>query len=144
MTGLVITVDDSHFQEYLQALAGKLDDMYPVMETISSYLETSTKLRFETGIGPDGQPWKPSIRAQKTGGQTLVKETYLLGSVVSAANSTEAMAGSNMIYARIHQFGGQTGRNHAVTLPARPMFGLDDVDNAEITDTLVEYLTEAA
>ena len=28
--------------------------------------------------------------------------------------------GSNLAYARIHELGGQTGRNHSVKLPARP------------------------
>jgi len=31
-----------------------------------------------------------------------------------------ASIGGTVVYARIHEFGGQTGRNHATTLPARP------------------------
>ena len=28
--------------------------------------------------------------------------------------------GTNVVYARIHEYGGQTGRNHAVNMPKRP------------------------
>ena len=42
------------------------------MEEIGEMLTSSTVERFSTSTAPDGTKWKPSQRAEKEGGKTLV------------------------------------------------------------------------
>jgi phage virion morphogenesis protein len=82
----------------------------PIWNAIGQYGESSTRLRFARQIGPDGQKWKASKRALKTGGQTLRLKGHLLGSINYKANNNGAEWGSNKVYAAIHQFGGKIDR----------------------------------
>lgn len=78
----------------------------PIWHAIGQYGESSTRLRFARQVGPDGQRWKPSKRALKTGGQTLRLKGHLLASISYRASNRGAEWGSNRVYAGIHQFGG--------------------------------------
>lgn len=62
--------------------------------------------RFRTATDPYGQRWKPSLRAQLEGGQTL-SDTGRLRRSFSVQNvSPRGFAiGTNVIYAATHQFG---------------------------------------
>lgn len=52
---------------------------------IARYLKTSVQLRFREQKGPDGKAWKPSLRATRTGGQTLRLTSRLRNSITGAA-----------------------------------------------------------
>ena len=82
----------------------------PIFKAIANYGESSTRLRFERQRGPDGTAWKPSRRAAKAGGQTLIKSRRLLRSITNAYGDGFAAWGSNVVYARIHQLGGEIQR----------------------------------
>jgi phage virion morphogenesis protein len=101
-------------QEQLAAALSRMQALgespRPIWDAIGQYGETSTRLRFRHQAGPDGQAWKPSKRAQKTGGQTLVHKARLLRSITHRASTSGAEWGSNVIYAGIHQFGGKIER----------------------------------
>lgn len=114
-------------------------DLFPVMDEIGASLETSTRMRFETSIGPSGQPWKPSRRA----GKTLVDTGRLLASITHRADRTSVEVGSNVIYAAIHQFGGAAGRGHKTHIDPRPYLGLDPHDAREIEDIASDHLRRA-
>lgn len=79
-------------------------------EALGTYGENSTRTRFKTQTGPDGQRWKISRRAQKTGGTTLQLKGRLLGSINHQSNNSGTEWGSNVKYAAIHQFGGEIKR----------------------------------
>nr|WP_281171250.1 phage virion morphogenesis protein [Maridesulfovibrio bastinii] len=111
-----------------------------LMDAVGDTLRTSVVQRFKTGIGPDGKKWKPSQRAIKQSGQTLVKNKVLMESIDYEATPQMVCVGSNEVYARIHQLGGEAGRGHKVKLPARPYLGIDDEDRAEIKALMVEHL----
>ncbi|NDV18265.1 phage virion morphogenesis protein [Pseudodesulfovibrio sp. JC047] len=68
----------------------------------------------------------------------------LMGSIGYEASTNDVVWGTNKVYARIHQLGGETGRGHAVTLPERPYIGIseDDIDEARaiLADHLVGVL----
>jgi len=51
--------------------------------------------------------------------------------------------GNNRIYGAIHQFGGQAGRGHKVTLPARPYLGINGDDEVEITQISQRHVNRA-
>jgi phage gpG-like protein len=62
--------------------------------------------RFTTATDPRGQPWRPSLRAQLEGGQTLSDTGRLRRSFsVRAAGPRGFIIGTNVRYAAPHQFG---------------------------------------
>lgn len=138
------------------------DSPRPIFDAIGQYGESSTRIRFQKGIGPDGARWKPSARARATGGQTLVMKGQhggLLGSLTYRADNASAEWGTNKIYAAIHQEGGvivpRTRKNlrfavpggfvstKRVNIPARPYLGVNDEDGREIQDVVVDVVRAA-
>jgi phage virion morphogenesis protein len=113
------------------------------MAEIGEALVSSTVERFESGEGPDGTSWKPSQRAEKEGGKTLVDSggSGLMGSIGYEASAANVSVGSNKIYARIHQLGGKAGRGHSVTLPPRPYAGFSEEDIKEARAILAGHLS---
>lgn len=111
-----------------------------VMAEIGEMLTSSTVERFDAGQGPDGESWEPSRRAEQEGGKTLVDTGRLRGSIGYEASPAQVAVGSNVASARIHQLGGQTGRGHAVTLPARPYIGISEDDIKEARAILRDHL----
>jgi phage virion morphogenesis protein len=75
-------------------------------ENVGMSLVVSTQRRFEQGIGPDGSPWPPSLRALAEGGKTLIDTARLMQSITFEARETGVDVGTNVVYAAIHQLGG--------------------------------------
>lgn len=144
--GFQVTIDDAEVKQALTALAGRIDNMQPVMQEIGEDIMERTKRRFGTGIGPDGQRWQQnaastvlsmiarmgrkarlkngnlSKKAQKTlmGKKVLVDTGSLARQFEVTATANSVTVSNSMIYAAIHQFGGKAGRGKSVTIPARP------------------------
>jgi len=114
------------------------------LDEIGGQLVTNTQDRFDVGVGPDGDVWEPSQRAIDQGGLTLKDDGNLSGGITHDATGSQLVWGSNEVYAAIHQFGGETGRNKALTLPARPYIGLDARDEQDIEDTFAVFFGSAA
>lgn len=128
----------------------------PLLQDLAFLGENSTRERFSSQTGPDGQRWKPSLRAQLTGGKTLTQDGHLAGSISSYVNDKSAVWGVNRIYAAIHQFGGtikakgtgglrfQIGgrwsNKRQVTIPGRPFLGLSDADRQDMLDLVSDHL----
>jgi phage virion morphogenesis protein len=129
------------------------NNMAPAMGEIAAVGEATTRLRFRTETGPDGQRWKPSLRVQLYGGRTLTKDGHLSGSTSANHGKDFAEWGMNRVYAAIHQFGGvirpRSGGSlrfrlangafvfaKSVTIPARPSLGVNDDDADDILDVL--------
>lgn len=108
MTGATFTlrVDDAEVQGALDRLAARVTDLTPALRAIGSVLESGTMRRFETETAPDGQRWLPSQRAQREGGQTLTDTARLRHSITSQVSGSEVEVGTNVVYAAIHQMGG--------------------------------------
>lgn len=154
--GLAITVNDRPVNT---AIANMLDmgmDLRPLLEDLGMEGEESTRLRFDTNIAPDGTPWKPSLRAQVTGGKTLKRDGFLQDSIVYQLDGGDAVEwGSNLIYAAIHQTGGEifaksaeglsfflaTGAHvvvQKVTIPAREFLGISYIDEQAFLSITVD------
>lgn len=125
------------------------DPQGQIYAPIAMALETSTKARFDTGIGPDGESWEPSLRARTEGGKTLLDRGFLRDSVHGSSDPAGLEVGTAHISARVHQFGGEIvakdgGRlafslsdgsfrtPQKVTMPARPFVGLSSDDEGMI------------
>lgn len=164
-----IEVKDTGVNDALNALAAKVGNMRPILQTIGEDIMERTKQRFVSSTGPDGQRWQPNalstiqammaresgsfaffsnIKTRKKGltrvgdkkgyflkdGITLSKkaQTSLAGKkpLIDSgslsnqfhvrADANSVTVGNSMIYAAIHQFGGQAGRGRKVSIPARP------------------------
>jgi phage virion morphogenesis protein len=115
MSGITLTVDTREMMALFARLEERLKDTTPLMQRIGRALHSSTKTRFQTQTAPDGSRWKPSRRAIREGGQTLVKTSRLRNSITWSADATRALIGTNVQYAAIHQTGGTVG------IPARVM-----------------------
>lgn len=98
----------------LAALAAANGDLSDLMEGIGLYLESTTLERFETETDPDGKPWEKSQRAKDEGGKTLTDSSRLKASISRRFSASDAEVGTNVIYARPHQY----GMDDAVTVPA--------------------------
>lgn len=160
MSAFTIKVEDAGVLAALRSLAGRLADPTPINEEIAALGESSTRLRFRTATGPDGTPWKPSLRATVSGGRTLTRDGHLSGSISARHGRDFAEWGVNRIYAAIHQFGGTIRPKNgkalrfalagggfatvkSVTMPARPFLGLSDDDKADIADLIGRRLAAA-
>jgi phage virion morphogenesis protein len=83
-------------------------NLSPVMRKISIDMKNQTMKNFRQEKDPDGNPWKKNRR----GGKTLTKTSRLKHSIRPAHGDDYAMVGTNVKYARIHQYGGKiTAKN---------------------------------
>ncbi|WP_119352930.1 phage virion morphogenesis protein [Azohydromonas sediminis] len=171
-----IEIDDRQVRQALQRIQRRISDISPVMRDIGELLAERAKQRFATSTGPDGQQWAPNAPAtiaawlaayggnfKKRGGLTkqgaaraaskkpLVGESRALSTTIYyQAGGDSVTIGSPMVYAAIHQFGGQAGRGRRVTIPPRPFLPitasgqwLGDADRAAVLDIIGDALRGA-
>lgn len=161
MTGVRIDyrIDNAEVISALRELVALGEDATDVMRAIATYGEASTRERFETETGPDGEQWKPSLRAKLSGGRTLTLDGHLGDSISPSWSSDTAEWGSNREYAAIHQEGGEIRAKSAgglrfqiagggfvtaqkVSMPARPYLGLSAADEDEIEDIVLRKIAQ--
>ncbi|NBB51500.1 phage virion morphogenesis protein [Rhizobium sp. CRIBSB] len=146
----------------------RIGDARPLMERIGGIGEDAAGRTFKTQSGPDGKPWKPSIRAQLQGTATLIQGGRLRDSIVSKVSADQVEVGTNVIYAAIHQFGmagsvqvrahnrlirqafGRPLRagvyqtvaafSRKVATPARPFLGVNDQDRGAIARAVQRFI----
>lgn len=114
------------------------------LEDIGSMLESSTQQRFEAEQTPEGDDWQEHADATKAArgdnASILRDEIDLYDSITHEVQGNDVAVGTNRIYGRIQQLGGQAGRGLAVTIPARPYLGLSDDDEREINHIIEGHL----
>ena len=146
----------------LSAIKGLVDlghNMRPIMRGIATIGENSTRERFASETGPDGERWPASIRVQLSGGKTLTDSGRLGDSITSDYGSDFAEWGTNSIYGAMQNFGGVIKPKSAnalrfkiagggfatvksVTIPARPFLGIDADDEQDISDFITRKIKE--
>ena len=105
-----------------------------VLDEVGNSAKNISKRSFEApGQSPFGEAWQalsPATLARKKGSLKLVESGHLKRSIQSHSdlNKKAVSVGSNLEYAAIHQFGGQAGRSHKVTIPARPFLPINNDD----------------
>lgn len=108
-----VTLDSAEASDAMQRLAEFGDDRARAMwDAIGAAMVSSTQMRFRGQHGPDGEAWKPSQRVLKHGGATLIERGYLLASQThNVLDGNEGVEwGSPLVYAAIHQAGGDIHR----------------------------------
>ena len=133
----------------LDAVRLKLAHLDPVMADIGAVLKDEARLRFIEQSSPEGDAWQPlstATLANKRRGKNakILRDTGVLMNSIAYKSGTDSVSvGSAVIYAAIHQFGGQAGKGKKVYIPARPFFptnGLPDDQLAEVVGVLESYL----
>ncbi|NOR69807.1 MAG: phage virion morphogenesis protein [Methylomarinum sp.] len=148
MTGIVIELDKKSLETVLGAidnLSTASSDLTPVWDDVGAYFGSEVEQRFQDEQAWDGIPWQQSERAKNEGGKTLVDHAHLRDSFTWNADTDGFEFGTNVIYAAIHQKGGEAGRNKSVTLPARPILpsALNNADDTEILNIVNRHLENA-
>ena len=147
---LELRIDTKAAMSTLQRLAQKAAHLGPVLRAIGEDLTESTKKRFESGSGPEGQAWaanKASTLEHKTGSRPLVGNSggqAALGTSIAyqLQGSDGLLVGSGKEYAAMQQFGGTKAEFPHLwgDIPARPYLGLSAQDCKEIELTVEYYL----
>lgn len=112
-------------EAHLAGLAARGGQMPRTLwEDIGEYMLGQVQDAFDGQMLFDGRPMPQSAAAIERSGKTLIAKHHLYDSYVYQVTSAGVEVGSNSVYARIHHFGGEAGRNHAVHIEARPVLGL--------------------
>ena len=156
--GVRITIDgNAPILNALVRLALNAGDKSTLMEEIGINLVENARLRFSDQKDPSGNTWKPSIRAQAQGGETLRDTGRLLASLTHLVTGDVVEYGTNVVYAPWLHFGatiratGSKGlrfkvpgfgwvRKNQVTLPPRPFIGLDSEDETLVLTIIENFL----
>lgn len=157
--GITLTLrGDDAVNRALRRLTGRIERAWPIMDAIGRVLEESARRRITiTNRDPDGQSWKPSLRARTKGGRTLEDQGHLRDSLTHAATDDEVRVGTGRVGARIlHEGGvirprragrlrfrlatGQWAMVRQVTMPRRRFLGVDADDRRDIVDLVTAAL----
>ena len=105
-----VKIVDDGVAAALAQIASRMGHMKPVMEVIAGILANQTAENFAQQSGPLGK-W-PAIKRGRDA-KILQDSGRLKNSITTAAGDDFATIGTNVIYAAIHQFGGD------INMPAR-------------------------
>lgn len=141
-----IRLDSKDVEKALLQVAQKCEDMRPLMKNIAGIMADATEQNFENEGRPD--KWqelakrtiKQRTKTKHYPGKILQVEGRLALSVTTQYDNDSAVIGSNLAYARIHQLGGQAGKNKSVEIPARPYLQIVNDDYKEIMCAIQKYL----
>lgn len=155
-TSIIAQIDDKEVRAGLAKLVGTPKK---ALAPIGMALVKGTQRRFREGHGPDGAAWAklhPLYAPIKKGPGILRASGRLMRSISYRVGADEVRAGTNVIYARPHQFGAVIVPKRAkflrfrlsigmvkalkVTIPGRPFMGIDAQDEQEIGDVLEALL----
>ncbi len=138
MVGVALHVDQQGLKQ-AYALTERLSgwQIADLAEAASELMAGQSKNRIEFDkAAPDGTPWDPwsaEYAVTRHGGHSLLRgEGPLLTSIQSYATADEAIVGSNLDYAAVHQGGSEDGDT-----PARPYLGLSDENEKELTVLII-------
>lgn len=151
---LILNLDDRQASQSLARLLHNAQNSQLIMRALATELETMTADNFDSeSFG--GAAW---VRKKFGGGQTLTKTGELRDSITSSASSTTATIGTNVVYARIHHFGGRIQAKNkpylafatpsgfakvkSVSLPSRPFLPISP--DGELQSGGDDRLLEAA
>lgn len=126
----------------LQNKINNLNNIDRVLERIAQDMKKETQLNFRKSTSPDGTKWQelsPITIAgrKKKSNKPLVDRGTLRRSIRATVEGNQAVIGTNLKYARIHQFGGTIKPKNrkalkvgsrtlkSISIPARPYIGVN-------------------
>ena len=136
MSGVAFQIETQGFPEVEGFLLGlssiELEDL---THNIAALLVASTQERIKSDqTSPDGEPWQDwsdEYALTRHDNQSLLNSSGdLINTLDSASTGSTVRVGSNLLYAAIHQAGGEA---LGINIPARPYLGLSEDDRAAIS-----------
>lgn len=148
MSSLKWEIQSKAVEAKLQKMKLQGADMSGALGAMGGAIANRIRLGFRLGRSPYGNPWKP-INPAFRAGQPLRDTGRLQRSITSAVQGDSALVGTNVIYARTHQYGakikpvkGKTLRfalagggfafPRGVTIPARPFMPIGPGGGVEL------------
>ena len=152
MTGISfkVTIDDAAGHAELERLIGRMKDRRGFHRIVGEHLMKRLKVRFKNEQAPDGSRWQAhspvtiANRLKRFGNSplTILRQSgHLASNFNYEASDAHTKVGTPVLYAAIHHFGGKAGRGHKVTIPARPILGIEPDDPDEIMAMAEDWLT---
>ncbi len=160
-SGVTVELDASELASLARDLRRvSQDNRKRLMAELAKVGEDAARGRIQAGgPGPDGERWPPRHPLSDSRKTLLNREDGLLKSLDSAADATTARWGSNVVYSRIHQFGGvirprrrrmlrfELSRRvvfaRQVAIPPRPYLGWGDAERRDAAVVIERWLDQA-
>ena len=155
------SVIDAETQAELSRMIKAGRDLSKLLGPIADFVISRIRLTFRTSTDPYGESWKP-LKHRK--GKPLLDTRHLSRSIVKQLGKDFVDIGTNVKYARIHQFGGTIKAKNkpylvfklpsgkfvkikSVYIPARPFFplkkGLPDAWQNPITKITRQFIEKS-
>lgn len=117
---VAIAVDRTELLKELRLREDRAGNTAPLLHAFGLALVRSTQKTFREGGRP--RKWDASQRASETGGQTMRHKGMLSKSVAYEVTGNKVLVGTNLVYARIQQYGGRVTpkKAKALTIPVHP------------------------
>ncbi len=156
MAGAALQIIDQGFDEAIASIEGvERLEQSELLDSIGRYFQEDTRERIEvTKTSPDGQAWAPN----RQGTSTLYDSGNLSASIDYAVSGSSVAIGSGLIYALIHQKGGEIKPKNAdrlafmvgnqlvfamkVTIPARAYLGASAENREAVLLMIVDTIAE--
>lgn len=118
---------------WLNKIAEHTEHRKPLMKSIAGTMKSAVLQNFDES----GRPKWLGLKYRT--GMPLINGGNLRKSIGEYYDNDQAIVGTNVEYAAIHQFGGMAGRNKKVEIPARPFLTLTEQDEADILEDIQDY-----
>ena len=144
-----VTVDDAAILAALRQLQNHATNLRPALKEIGETLKESTKQRFGSKTGPDGEAWLGNSEdtIARKGRDWPLTDSGTLGDTIhfQLQGNDSVAIGSPMQYAAMMQFGGTKEEFPYLwgDIAARPFLGISRSDETEILSILRDYLESA-
>ncbi len=144
-----IEIKDEAATAALMRLSRVMDDAAPAMGEISEMLHDSTRERYKQGIAPDGTKWAPKSPVTLARNPKWIRPLFAEGNmhetIHSDSGSDFAEVSLAAKQAAMMHFGGTKARFPHLwgDIPARPILGLSDQDEVNISDIISGHIALA-
>lgn len=98
-----ITYDTGDFEKSLGKLINELENREPIMRELAAAMADAVEENFAREGRPEWMGWSPRYARKRHGGKILQKSGRLAKSITQYSTNDEAVVGTNVKYARIHQ-----------------------------------------
>ena len=149
---IVAKINDAQVKALMAKLITNSYRTEPAMRRIEGLMLDSVEQNFESEGRP--RPWKAwadstrdARQERGTASGKILNESGasgLKGSINGRHDNMNVFVGSNKVYARIHQKGGQAGRGKKVKIPARPFLVFQDADIIASRAILTRHLLQGS
>ncbi|MBB4287745.1 phage virion morphogenesis protein [Roseospira goensis] len=143
MVGVAAELTMDGFQPVLDALSGfGPADRREALEIMGGVAESAARRRLsDEKQGPHGErwpEWSPAYARTRHANQSLlVSEGHLIDSLQTVVSGEVALVGSPLVYAAIHQFGGEPV---GMAIPERPYLGLSGEDELDLLSAVQDFI----